>query len=635
MVVSEERSPKQYLRCVFTAGTNNERPSCKSEPVGCASAIETPALAIQKTGSSSSGGGGPGRKPPPPPSPAMSPPAGQKVDAIGAAMSSKFHAALYPASAAIDGDVRSLCATAKQANAWVSVQVPRGTAVRTVVIFNRPDNPEYQAWLSPFEVWVGAFYGDAASSTSVRCGAPSMRVPATAGPFSVTCAGANGGGARAGPFVTVKQTGGAARFLTLGEVKVYAARDALHDRAPSPPRPPPPRPLPLPTRVQGVAFSSPARAKAPAPTTTRSPSALPCIHIGGEARADDESHGGTQHRLDAPQVSSHSCSALVLSLPPLPPDHCDDDSEQRLAIESKYGSERWSEIKHNVLSAKVVLGGLLATRAYEFRTVLHRPQLGNRFSGSSGLVVVEDSMSTNVTITTAPHIERLGGAVLVSWESSCRGELPFTVQAASVPGAGREAPVRPDSSSLSWHTIVADAVDGKVRLTVEQLSLACQIWCVFRLEPAGVDGWAEPTLASQPVNISDGTTSGWFSSWMVFFLTAMAAYAAVQEPRLRELAFWREKWAAASALPWKAHGNTLRDAVQQAAADLMANASWLSRAWLDGLGAYRPAASNDVDDGDKMQDKTFDSDSDLEMDEFAPLPGRGNDEAQSANDPPS
>ena len=92
-----------------------------------------------------------------------------------------------------------------------------------------------------------------------------------------------------------------------------------------------------------------------------------------------------QHRLGAPQVNPLSCSALALELPPLPPDHCDDDRDQRLAVEARHGQladqEGWTEIRHNVLSQTVIVGGLVASQSYEFRTVLHRPRLGDRFSG--------------------------------------------------------------------------------------------------------------------------------------------------------------------------------------------------------------------------------------------------------------
>ena len=52
----------------------------------------------------------------------------------------------------IDDNTTTLCATQDTINAWASVQVPDGTPVGLVVVYNRADVAEYQAWLSPFEV---------------------------------------------------------------------------------------------------------------------------------------------------------------------------------------------------------------------------------------------------------------------------------------------------------------------------------------------------------------------------------------------------------------------------------------------------------------------------------------------------
>ena len=148
--------------------------------------------------------------------------------ALGAQLSSLTSATLYPPSACIDGDLSTLCASGLEDNAWVSVQLDVGSRVDCVAVYNRDDgNPTFQAWLSPFEVYVGSSYGD----LGYQCAAP-MSVPVGAGPFLINC-----GGTTAGSYVTLRlagpQPGG--RYLSIAELKVFSAQ--------GPPSLPPPPPV--------------------------------------------------------------------------------------------------------------------------------------------------------------------------------------------------------------------------------------------------------------------------------------------------------------------------------------------------------------------------------------------------------
>ena len=118
----------------------------------------------------------------------------------------------YPASAAIDGNKRTLCASRAEQNAWLSVRVAAGTSVEHVAIYNRGDFAAYQEWLSPFEVYVGASAGDV-STSAIRCGGVNA-VPAGPGPFSVVCGGA------VGAYVTLRLVG-RVRYLTIAELEVF------------------------------------------------------------------------------------------------------------------------------------------------------------------------------------------------------------------------------------------------------------------------------------------------------------------------------------------------------------------------------------------------------------------------------
>ena len=148
-------------------------------------------------------------------------------------MSSLVDATRYPASACTDGDASTLCASDIEANAWLSVNIAAGSRIDYVAIVNRGDNAVYQAWLSPFEVYVGSSYGD----LGYKCSGPTS-VPVGAGPFLISC-----GGTSAGAYVTLRLTGPQPgdRYLTVADLSVYSAQ------APPLPPPPPPSPSPLPS----------------------------------------------------------------------------------------------------------------------------------------------------------------------------------------------------------------------------------------------------------------------------------------------------------------------------------------------------------------------------------------------------
>lgn len=744
-----------------------------------------------------------------------------KVSAAGAKMSSRYHDSLWAADAAIDGDLSSFCATSNEQNAWVSVKLATAAIVAQVQVYNRADQAEYQAWLGPFEVWLGASYGDTSERTAKRCGHTVIVDKPSVGPFRVTCDAVS-----SSSFVTLKQVG-SARYLTPAEISVYTAQ-ALHGypaaqtaqstsplaavvhspsqgaRASSPPQwqqptptltgraTPPPSvvpPLTLPPRADSLA-SPGSGAAAAASTATRgasgikisfsaatcrsitlswsvgvvrrpsryalfySPASLPAAErawstglrdpratvtgllpgaeysfrvasssLTGDAAgvvpewgarsekllartpltceapkdAHDPgchvAHVEEAHRLGAPLVNALSCTALVLELPPLPPDHCDEDPHQRIAIEATIGgSSRWLEIRPNVLSPTLILGGLTAVQTYEcvpdqstcanlhvavghlpclrvlgfvasrmkhsycglalhvlcrFRTVLRRPTLGDRISESSGLVVVEAG-SANATIRSAPtasiaHRAHGSRVIVVSWRvgaGTCRVGSAFSLQAADATHAARWS--EDDRSQLSWRTVVQNVTASEVEVAFDALSGACHRLCSFRLLPMGVAGWHEPTQPSFPLDLHGTTSPPWLVVLLVLFAsmaTVIIAFEAIAsglpvQDALRDADFWRGLWGKANLL-W-------RDTVD----DLMANATWLSRAWLDGLSYDRTTVANDVDSedrqplnhGDELDDEVDTSTpttaanslikESLDTDEYAPL-------ALDAQDAPS
>ena len=566
--------------------------------------------------------------PPPPPLPAPSPAPPleslRKIQPIDAAISSRFHETLYAASSCIDGDIRSLCATNRQPEAWASVKLPAGSTVDLVVVHNRADdNKEYLSWLSPFEVWLGRSYGDTADERgAVQCGGGPIRVPAESGPFTVSCGGARGS------FVTVVLVGSRARWLTIAEISVYGSPGS------SQPRP----------AAAQIAKAS-ATPTSPSPTHVSHEKAATSPRGTPKSQRDprcQSANAKEAHQLGVPKVTDLSCSALVLELPPLPPDHCDEDPNQRLSVESRHGLDlpgsEWHEVKHNVLSPTVFLGGLDASQAYEFRMVLHRPTLGDRHSESSGLVVVDDSDNGNSTgLRTAPLVraDNRGGehALVISWDKGagvCRKGQGFTLQAADAGKRGADGSW-PGLHALTWRTIAQNVTSGRKTLRVDAaLREFCSASCTFRLVPLDVEGWMEATKASAPVAVWQHGRSAALSLFMfaIFFtqlivavMAFAAAYAAYKEPSLRDLRDPQSRmrlWEAVrvvlldgiatlvvGAQELRSRMPSTESVVQHAresttwlSQHARENAAWLSRAWLDGLGAYRRAARDDDGDGE-------------------------------------
>ena len=103
------------------------------------------------------------------------------MERLFAGISSQYDGtdALFPPGNVIDGklytvDDPSLCASAEEDNAWIYVRVPPATPVGYVLVHNRGDDPSYAAWLSPYEIWVGATAPNSpagpAATGAVRCG---------------------------------------------------------------------------------------------------------------------------------------------------------------------------------------------------------------------------------------------------------------------------------------------------------------------------------------------------------------------------------------------------------------------------------------------------------------------------------
>lgn len=189
--------------------------------------------------------------------------------------SSSAFAQAFPSAHAIDGNLATLTATNRAVGAWLSARLADGEAsISYVVVHNRDDQRRYALWLTPFEVWVGAVSGDASTSRgATKCGEVTEPSPG-AGPYVVPCAGTRGG------FVTIRQSGGSARFLTIAQLSVYGY--------PSPSSPPPPPPLPPslpppPSRPQPLG----PPALPPSPSSPPVPPALPpgVLPGGGGCRA--------------------------------------------------------------------------------------------------------------------------------------------------------------------------------------------------------------------------------------------------------------------------------------------------------------------------------------------------------------
>ena len=115
------------------------------------------------------------------------------------------------------------------ADPWLSVEVPAGSSVTSVVVYSREDC--CQRFLGTFEVWVGNVAGSPSSATATRCGV--LTADLTTGPFTVRCSTALSGS------VVTLLLPGAQRGIVLAEVTAYGSAGAV---SPFPPPPPPSSP---------------------------------------------------------------------------------------------------------------------------------------------------------------------------------------------------------------------------------------------------------------------------------------------------------------------------------------------------------------------------------------------------------
>ena len=137
--------------------------------------------------------------------------------------STTYNANFYPVSNCIDGNTATLCCTAAIPTvaaggvvAWSSVQVPAGTVINYVVVYNRADGDPYQSWLDPYEVWLGSTPG----AEDYQCGGGEQAAPFAAGlgPLTTSCGGQSGYS-----YVSIiwRPRTTITRYGSLGELQVY------------------------------------------------------------------------------------------------------------------------------------------------------------------------------------------------------------------------------------------------------------------------------------------------------------------------------------------------------------------------------------------------------------------------------
>lgn len=180
--------------------------------------------------------------PAPPPSPAPPLAALWRIPLAGAQLSSTS-SARYHAANAVDGKLRTIVASRLEAGAWLTAHaVASAPPIGFVAVYNRADGAlKYTRMLWPFEVWLG----DRPGATTTRCGDVTAS-SGSVGPYIVRCDHATS--AASGRYVTIRQTG-AARYLMIAELEVYAVQAPPPTVPPlMPPSPPmsPPWPPPSP-----------------------------------------------------------------------------------------------------------------------------------------------------------------------------------------------------------------------------------------------------------------------------------------------------------------------------------------------------------------------------------------------------
>ena len=136
----------------------------------------------------------------------------------------------FPASNVIDGDLTTDVVARRGTNSWVSVQVPAGTPLGYVAVYNARSNRARARGLGDFEVWVGTSMGDT-SATAIKCGESTYDVNHEPNPYVLWCSGVSDR-----PYVTVLKVG--TGILALAELVPYTIP------FPSPPGLPPHLPSP-------------------------------------------------------------------------------------------------------------------------------------------------------------------------------------------------------------------------------------------------------------------------------------------------------------------------------------------------------------------------------------------------------
>ena len=148
-----------------------------------------------------------------------------ELQRVGALLSTEFADGSYPASRAIDGNLNTLCGSDVLSSAhdeFLSVEVPAGSRIDYVAIWNRDDYAWATAMLSPFELWLTATPDTVTteSATAALCGT-NLQAPGL-GPFVFFCPG----GHTDLRFITVILRAADAppvRLLTITELRAYTA----------------------------------------------------------------------------------------------------------------------------------------------------------------------------------------------------------------------------------------------------------------------------------------------------------------------------------------------------------------------------------------------------------------------------
>lgn len=136
------------------------------------------------------------------------------VTRLAATTSSDLDGDDFPASNIMDGDHSTLVVTQSALNVaqYVSIQVPTGSAVSYVAVWNRGDM--YASWINPYEVWLGSSAGD----QGYQCGGEQTAdMSLGAGPFLTCC-----GNLTTYSYVSIVLKPGTSRYLAIGELEIYS-----------------------------------------------------------------------------------------------------------------------------------------------------------------------------------------------------------------------------------------------------------------------------------------------------------------------------------------------------------------------------------------------------------------------------